>query len=256
MDKIQKRTILTKGQCLSLIGPSFRQAKDLRQCSLLLYNNQYYSTSYSLYVLSLEEIGKALLCIGGNIGLLEVRKEHIHDHLIKQKVIIIFSMINRLMGLHEELLIIIENMNKEFQISDLPEDIQNDMFRIVKFLISAKELKEAGFYIDINGNGEIVIPRNNKEELEFPSFYFDDGFISGIEKKIMMISDEFKTFFDDLMDPELLFDMDIDDENSKERIIQWLSMVRNLFPIPTRRASRVRELKYSPNDWLCRHNTA
>ena len=170
--------ILTKDECRELIEPALKRSNNLFKTSKILFDNEQYPVSYSLFVLSMEELSKAFLCISGSQGILEIRKRHLFKHENKQKFIGMLQMLFLMMHwkeLHQVFLQSMIDLNfKPKTEKDTPKELNEKMTEFMDFVIFASEFKEIGFYADLDEDGKVIIPDKEITKETFPSFYFEE----------------------------------------------------------------------------------
>jgi AbiV family abortive infection protein len=180
--------VLTNDDCYNLIEPSLEQAKNLYNASHVLYQKKYYSIAYSLFILSLEEVGKALISSFGLYGILKIRTGDLYSHSCKQKMSMltilgsIIFITKILPNILKEKNIPLEHLRKTSKFLASTENSLNEFFGV---LFSAEELKEQGLYVSYDDENQLAIPTDNFERESFPSFYRRKDFISLWSKEIL-----------------------------------------------------------------------
>ena len=171
--------ILTKDECRELIESALKRSNNLYQTSKILFNNEQYPVSYSLFVLSMEELSKAFLCILGSQGILEIKKRHLFKHENKQKFIGMLQMLFLMMHWEELHQVFFESMSdpnfKPKTEKDTPKELNEKMTEFMDFVFFASEFKEIGFYADLDEDGKAIIPDTEITKETFPSFYFEES---------------------------------------------------------------------------------
>jgi len=198
---------LTKEECSNLIIPSLVHATELKQCSLELYEKEHYPVAFSLYVLSLEEISKAMMCLYGAIGIYVVKRSDITSHGTKQRFLA-HSMLTMSLFKWDKLADTFKTnfkdpKSKPISDDELPDELRDEMDEVLEFLMMSESMKESGFYIDIDEDGEPVMPDTIITKDSFPSFYMKSFGPFEINEGFLSNMTELSEFQELLMRPEV-----------------------------------------------------
>jgi AbiV family abortive infection protein len=155
----------------------------------------------------MEEISKALMCSYGSIGIYSVKRSNLTSHVIKQKFLSISLMTMTLLKWDKLASEIVKRFKdpKSKPISDdeLPNSVKKEMDEVMEFMMDANRMKETGFYVDIDEEGEPVAPDEVITKDNFPSFYFDTIGPIEINKGVISNIDELSDYYNLIMRPDV-----------------------------------------------------